>query len=184
MSAQYLLPCSCGQKVRVDAAQAGGLASCGCGKSLPVPTLRALRQLETAEPDSAARKQREGRSWSKLQGAMFSLGLIVACISLGVLFYNLYHFVGASEWTVDQTPQVNEFEAQQIDQFSLTESVEAYTLMRDGGLNREAPPIWVVAREVVEQKRTIMLWSGGIALAGFAAAITALFIRPGQKTHR
>jgi hypothetical protein len=179
MSVQYLLPCSCGQKVRVEAAQAGGQASCGCGKALTVPTLRALRQLEVAEPDKETRSRGVGSSWSRLQGAMFSLGLIVACVSLLVAAYNLRDFLGASTLTEDQTPLLNQWEAETIDQFTLQESVEAYQQMRDAGLKLDAPPIWVVARQIVEQKKTIMLWSGGLAAVGIAAAITALFIRPG-----
>lgn len=181
MSVQYLLPCSCGQKVRVEAAQAGGQAACGCGKTLTVPTLRALRQLEVAEPDEAATKRATRGGWSPLQGALFSIGIIVACVSLVVLAYNLRDFLGASTWTEDQTPLVNELEAETIDQFSLLESVAAYEQLRDEGLGVEAPPVWVIARQVVEQKKTIMLWSGGFALAGIVAAVTSLFIKPGRK---
>ena len=54
MSEQFLLPCSCGQKVRVGNAQAGAGVRCVCGKSLTVPTLRGLRELESAPPDENA----------------------------------------------------------------------------------------------------------------------------------
>jgi hypothetical protein len=181
MSVQYLLPCSCGQKVRVEAAQAGGQATCGCGKSLTVPTLRALKQLEVAQPDEAAARRAARGGWSPLQGALFSIGIVVACVSLIVLAYNLRDFLGASTWTEDQTPLVNQLEAETIDQFSLLESVEAYQQLRDAGLGVEAPPVWVIARQVVERKKTIMLWSGGIALAGIVAAVTALFIKPDRR---
>jgi hypothetical protein len=82
MSAQYLLPCSCGQKVRVEPAQAGGQVACACGANLNVPTLRGLKQLEIAPPDEAAVRRSAGRQWGPVRGAMFSIGLLVVVISL------------------------------------------------------------------------------------------------------
>ena len=94
--------------------------------------------------------------------------------------YNLRDLLGALTLTEDHTSKVNEMEAEAIDQFSLLESVEA-TNLRDEGLGLVTPPIWVMARRVVERKKTIMLWSGGIALAGVVAAVTVLLIRPGRS---
>ena len=147
------LPCSCGQKVRVETAQAGGQAACGCGKSLTVPTLRAPRQLAVAQPDEATAKGAVRRGWSPLQGALFSIGLIVTCVSLLVMAYNLRDLLGASTLTEDHTSKVNEMEAEAIDQFSLLESVEAYEILRDEGLGLVTPPIWVMARRVVEREK-------------------------------
>ena len=51
---QYLLPCQCGQKLPVDASQAGLRVRCACGAEPQVPTLRGLAALERATATSSA----------------------------------------------------------------------------------------------------------------------------------
>lgn len=46
MTAEYLLPCECGQTIRVVASHAGQSISCECGNVFYAPTLRQLTQLE------------------------------------------------------------------------------------------------------------------------------------------
>jgi len=48
---KYLLPCSCGEEVRVDARQAGQEIRCRCGAMLDVPAMRGLAQLTPAGPE-------------------------------------------------------------------------------------------------------------------------------------
>jgi len=50
MKIEYLLPCSCGEKLVVDRSQAGLSKRCTCGRDVTVPTLRGLEQLERAAP--------------------------------------------------------------------------------------------------------------------------------------
>src|SRR5687767_1286650 len=114
MSAQYLLPCSCGQKIRVEAAQAGGEVACACGRKQSVPTLRGLRQLEMAASNEGP-SRRSPRSWGPLRGALFSSGLVVLVGSLLFLGYTYLQFAQASEFTTDQTPAINEWEGEQIE---------------------------------------------------------------------
>src|SRR5687768_10509759 len=59
MVQQFLLPCECGLANPVAAAQAGRTLACSCGRQQRVPPLRALRQLEPAQPtDAPLRTQR------------------------------------------------------------------------------------------------------------------------------
>lgn len=51
--AKYLLPCPCGEKIAVEASQAGQEIRCRCGAALEVPTMRGLAQLERAGPKPA-----------------------------------------------------------------------------------------------------------------------------------
>src|SRR5438067_13539894 len=101
----YLLPCSCGQKARVAAAQAGAQVTCVCGKSLSVPTLRGIRQLEIAPPEATAKSA--GR-WSPIHGALFASGLLIATIGVGFLaFFGLrYIQLGGHPITRDITNEV------------------------------------------------------------------------------
>jgi len=79
MSTLYLLPCSCGEKLQVEIRQAGESIVCTCGKSLDIPTLRALRQLDSvSEPSNPSARSR----WSPLQGVLFVAGSALLIISL------------------------------------------------------------------------------------------------------
>jgi hypothetical protein len=50
---KYLLPCSCGRSVTVQAKHAGRQVRCNCGVSLEVPTMLELARLERAEEAEA-----------------------------------------------------------------------------------------------------------------------------------
>jgi hypothetical protein len=69
VKAKYLLPCSCGRQVPVEASQAGQQILCECGAAVEVPAMRGLAQLERATPESAI-----GRSSSAEQPARASQG--------------------------------------------------------------------------------------------------------------
>lgn len=85
MATQYLLPCVCGQKLRVTATQAGEAVHCPCGASLTVPSLRDLSRLELA-PRTAAKRTRRQPSWSRRQ-AWILLGAIITAAALGLLAF-------------------------------------------------------------------------------------------------
>jgi hypothetical protein len=181
MTAQYFLPCSCGQKVRVEPAQAGGQVACSCGKTVQVPTLRGLKQLEVAPPDAAALRRAAGRRWSPVQGAMFSIGLVVTIISLLVLAVTYLQFAEATTYTQDQTSVINQLEAEQIDSMNIVDSLQAFYSLRDEGLGEQIEPFWITARRIVSQKRTMMISFAGLAAAGLIAAIASLFMKPAKS---
>jgi hypothetical protein len=179
--AQYLLPCSCGQKVRVETAQAGGQVACGCGQALAVPTLRGLRALEEAAPDKAAIERAAGRQWSPLQGAMFSIGLLVAVVSLGVVGYTLWNYVQATPYTRDPSQEIIAYEGGQIDQLPAADSLDVFYEMRDQGLGEVGTPPWIQWQQVVAEQRTLMIGAGIAAAIGLLAAISAFFIKPARQ---
>lgn len=79
--ARYLLTCSCGQTLPVDAGQAGGQAVCSCGTTLDVPTLRNLRHL----PQEVVAPSKQSTNWSARKGvvAVFLIGAtLLAAVTL------------------------------------------------------------------------------------------------------
>lgn len=80
MRTSYLLPCSCGKKIEVDANQSGLAVRCQCGAEQTVPTLRGLAALERVEAAELA-SAKAGPSWSMRQGLIF-LGLVILVGSL------------------------------------------------------------------------------------------------------
>jgi hypothetical protein len=71
---QFLVPCSCGQKLIVGANQAGELIHCRCGKTIEVPTLRELNRLERVVDRRAAPPP---ATWNKRKGLIL-LGVVIA----------------------------------------------------------------------------------------------------------
>ena len=78
VKATYLLPCSCGAKVPVDAAQAGQVIPCACGQSLTVPSLLAVKKLEPAESPPAADSARA--AWG-LSQRLTVMGIVVVALT-------------------------------------------------------------------------------------------------------
>lgn len=99
MTTSYLLPCSCGQKVRVEVGQAGGSVPCSCGARLDVPAMRQIRDLEEAPNDDRQTDVR-AESWSPRKGAIL-LGLVIAAVSAGA---------GVYQWATQPVPVVNDLE--------------------------------------------------------------------------
>ncbi|MCE9526046.1 MAG: hypothetical protein K8R36_08330, partial [Planctomycetales bacterium] len=90
MKAVYLLPCSCGKKVRVDAGQAGARVDCECGQQLAVPTFRALRNLELDATAPDLDKGSLRPAWNAQRGVLFSFGLLVTVVAVALTCYQFY----------------------------------------------------------------------------------------------
>jgi hypothetical protein len=83
VSRKYLLPCPCGRKVPIEAAQAGQRIRCQCGADLDVPTMLGLSKLEElVQPDGASGSPKH--AWGMRQ-AMPLLGGLILLSGLGGL---------------------------------------------------------------------------------------------------
>jgi hypothetical protein len=173
---QYLLPCSCGEKIRVEPAQAGGLVACSCGQTLTVPTLRGMRALTEAPADQSVSRRR-GDRWRPIQGVFFTFGLITTLLSLAVVGYTYFMYSQASQLTHDLTPEINEFEGTQIDQLGVMESYEMFSQMREEGLGEAVLPHWIHFQHVVAEQRIVMLVGTVAAAIGIAAVAASLFMK-------
>ena len=181
MSQEYLLPCTCGQQLRVAPAQAGGQVSCACGRSVAVPTLRGLRELKPA-PEAAPAKTVAG--WSPVHGAIFAAGLLLAAAGLAVLVYHLVFYRAVSGFTVDRTEEIvhNAELESPLDKLTPLAALDEWNTQVLPGLTKALDPPWVLARKSAER---YILWSkigGGMLAGGLLAAIATLFIGRGRKT--
>lgn len=78
--AKHLLTCGCGRQHTVETRQAGESISCDCGATLPVPTLRQLRQLPEARGEPLAAG---GPAWGARQ-ATITVSLLLATVCLAI----------------------------------------------------------------------------------------------------
>lgn len=86
MAVQYLLPCSCGRQIPVEASQSGLTLACECGQQLDVPARRELEKLPrtTTQPRTPSGAPRSG--WGLHKGLML-LGTLLAVPALAGAVY-------------------------------------------------------------------------------------------------
>ncbi len=82
--ARYLLPCNCGRRLTVSAAQAGDLLQCECGQRVEVPTLRHLAALE-----HVADTRRPERTWGARQGVVFLGGTLIVLAAVALVWLQI-----------------------------------------------------------------------------------------------
>ena len=174
MMTQYLLPCSCGQKTRITAAQAGEQVACACGKTLSVPTLRGIKQLEIA-PDASTRT--DARSWTPIHGVIFAVGLAIAAVGLVlVAYYGLLYAQIDKRYTRDYTDAFVQAERARIEKLSLNETFDEWSKNVTEGLGEREPPPWLAVQKVVARYLSFVKGGAITILAGCLLAAVALLI--------
>lgn len=181
MSAKYLVPCQCGEKIAIDAAQAGQTLTCFCGAKVVAPTMRGLGALERLEETKKPAKpgSEPQRKWSRAQGGLFSGGVIVALLSLIVAGY---FGLAYSEMQENQSNMRRQLELvstdQSYDQLGAADLLTEWKNMTAKGMEE---PISVQWQQISHVARTTAVSIGialAIALGGIIAAATALFWKP------
>ena len=80
MSTRYLLTCDCGKTIEVATTQAGGRATCACGKETDVPPYSQLASLPIAPSSEVIDQGRKvAQPWGLAQGVI-ALGIIAAIL--------------------------------------------------------------------------------------------------------
>jgi len=99
---RYRLPCSfCGESNLITPTQAGQFIDCyHCQKEVPIPRLGAIKQLEPEfleTPISSQGGALQKTEWSRTKGLVFSCGLFLLVIGLGLTATSLYSFKTARD---------------------------------------------------------------------------------------
>ena len=162
----YWLPCECGERHRVGSRQAGEQIECACGRSLEVPTLGGLGELEPAEPAAAEAdsKRSSGESWNLRQAGMF----------VGVLM-----LLGGLAWAVYL--EVNKPELIPIEQMKPIQTWALWQELRVGADRFASPPMKRYSLHL-KQNRSWLVISLVIAGAGALTIIgTYALVKPSQR---
>jgi len=162
---KYLLPCSCGEKVAVESTQAGQNILCSCGKTMEVPTMQGLRQLEQAIDTTD-----EPKTTSPFGGVVVGLALF-GLVILGA--------GGALTcWMYTRRPVLPD-----IDYASPWDTWAMWHSLRDGvRLPEYSDSPYLQAKKVYDQYMTvgIVIMVVGIVTI-VCSAIVAFFSRPSQR---
>lgn len=176
---KYRLPCTCGQSVVVETTQAGETVSCQCGRTLEVPTLRALRQLEPAVEDGPARPTRD--TWSIRQGILFGIGLVV--LLAGAITAGLSYYQRSQVDTFMPSEEIIDQWVREVDQWPAERLWAFWVEVRDDKL----PPVLSPHMQRVSHARQLMrfTWSGiAVSVLGLIVVVSALLIGSRPKAGR
>ena len=176
--AKYLLTCACGEDTVVEDAQAGGRATCGCGKTIEIPTLRQLRNLPPAPGDAVNQSQ----AWSARQG-IFSAAIIcgVFAAAIGGYFW----------WTVPQPLEFDpvhraQFVDQQIAVMTPSDAwqvwITNYQILRQTGFDEYRPQNIPLILQIQRRHRLFYAPAFTIAILALICALVMVY-QPGAKSH-
>jgi hypothetical protein len=173
---KYQLPCErCGEKSVIDVSQAGRQLVCRCGATLEIPSLRAIRALETVA-DVSDKPRRA--SWNQGRGIIFALGLVITVLGLltaasaGTSWYT----AKAPVWP---TPQEIEDSLPEMGELDAPQAWEMWKDLRDQGLGQYRDPPNVVFEG--ELRRVFKIFIGGLIALGVGLATTlAPMFLPGK----
>jgi hypothetical protein len=127
MKTLYLLPCTCGKKIEVDAGQAGLNVRCSCGAEVNVPTMRGIAQLERSEPRTLP-AAKPGAEWGRRQGLIFLGMVIMLAASLGGLYVWWNYFPHLNPWTDEDAAKIRA----PVAELTLEQSWELWKQLRQG----------------------------------------------------
>lgn len=176
MKAVYLLPCSCGKKVRVDAGQAGAKVDCECGQQLAVPTFRMLRSLEVdAVPVSSADRTSQPASWNAVRGILFSFGLLITVIAVGVGSFQFFLYFVRRDGGESLKQAVIEDMSHGVEHLSPDEVLTEFQEMAHKGLTIDGVPPWAVITEVRNENFRYFMVALVSLVVGLACLTASLF---------
>jgi hypothetical protein len=111
---------------------------------------------------------------------MFSVGVMLAVISLAIIGFTFYRYVIFKPHSEDPSALINQSFSAQIDTMQATDVLDEFVKHREEGLGQAEKPPWVQVQGVLAEQRTIMIGAGVVAALGILAAIAALFVKPAK----
>ena len=173
MTAYYLLPCSCGKKVEVDAGQSGLNVRCSCGAELTVPTLRGLNQLERASAPPAGRPaEAPASTWGARQALVF-LGGIIMLGAAGPAGFAIYNYPQPPQLR----PDFQELNRHDLEHMTLSKTWELWRQLRTEFSSEEELPIMQIYKMQEKDARLRLILIGAIGGVGLLLAIAGLMMK-------
>lgn len=174
MTAYYLLPCTCGKKIEVDASQSGLNVRCECGAESTVPTLRGLKELERASaPPADRRSEPPVSNWGARQALMF-LGVLIL-LGAGV---PAALQIATYPKPPELVPNFEELNREDIDQATLMQTFELWRNLRKDFSEEGELPAMHGYLVMAETARIRLIFLGLIGGIGVALAIAGFAIKP------
>lgn len=167
-----VLSCECGKEHYVSNSQAGQEIQCSCGKIIPVPTLRRLRDLPlaqaaTVQPAATATRgelsKRQWQGWRGVTLAVTMAGFLVATIACG--WFSLQRWSIDTSYTVAQELVAGDVMIDSFDPNTLSTMWHNFGQM---DMRRKHYPEFYLYQLYAAERTRLAQITGAIA-AGFAA---------------
>lgn len=172
MATQYLLSCECGQSVPVVTSQAGQQVTCSCGKKLTVPSLRAIRQLPTANDSTA---DLPSGTWGPTRGALFAIGAVMFLVGGVIAAHSWWTYSQAA--AVQPSSQYFDESLAAIDGLTASEMLDTWHLVKEHGLEKPGTSIFAIWGGVAREKLHTLVASSTVALVGVLLAVISAVTR-------
>jgi|GEM_PF-1571069 len=178
----YLVPCTCGEQLRVRASQAGEQLGCKCGAAVSVPTIRGLKQLPMVDDEVAG-----PAALPMWQGPAFAIGAILLFAGCVVLAGN--EFFQPAELKMDaQHASLTDEEIARAkiptSEMGMDDLYEEYITLRTKGRNEYTQVVQAqidAARKRYRLRRTI---GGVLTLVGALLTIVGLVPLLGKQANK
>jgi hypothetical protein len=158
----YRLVCSCGATHLVTTSQAGQELTCSCGKPLPIPTLRVLRELPVAESPNQSRPQDNDHATTRRPSVLIGLMFAVIVLALPTAIFFTYQRLTVDTSYTEANDREQAIEA--LDKASPTELSAIWSDFSTEGLGLPTKPMFYHAQRTIRMLETKMLAAWGITL--------------------
>lgn len=167
-----VLSCECGKEHYISSSQAGQEIQCSCGKIIPVPTLRRLRDLPLAQAatEQAATtanrgdlRKRQWQGWRGIALATTMAGFLVAAVACG--WFSLQWWSIDTSYTVAQELVAGDAMIDSFDPNTLSNMWHSFGQM---DMRRKHFPEFYLYQLYAAERMRLAQISGAIA-AGLAA---------------
>jgi hypothetical protein len=176
MAQRYLLSCECGRSHTITTARAGERLVCECGKTLVVPTLAGIRQLQPV-----VEKQEVQATWNPVRGLLFVVGTIAAIIGLGIGGYYGWHWqqIDVNAYA-DYESRWQESNLEEIDKMSPDDLYDTWKAVESRGHGEAGTALTVQAKAAKGSLQTFTIAGFSVAAVGIALAGLSLL---GNRTR-
>jgi hypothetical protein len=176
MNSHFLLPCECGQTIPIQLSQAGQSIQCGCGRTLSVPNMRGIRQLQTA--DAIPTKSPSTRTWNPTRGLIFGIGAISILIGCIVIGYNYPSYRYASAYRPSEDDLQQSLKA--IDDSPPEDLWKMWHDASKHGMGDHESSFFVGARRATRRFQRFVI-TGAVLLGLGVICVTAPLVIPNRK---
>lgn len=189
MAQRYLLPCTnCDQKIAIETTQAGQLIHCsGCKTEIKIGTLREIRALSSADPDSGS--QTVVDRTTKMSVTNRAIFVISAVMTVAGLIWGLMTMLEANRLDrVKIAEALSETRARNLrNSLKLATPSEMMKMWND--VHEDAVAEWVEhpslkVKRFAREKRLISWIGFGVAGVGILGGIGSVMFTGSQKRPR
>ena len=174
---QFLLPCTCGAKIPISRSQAGMTLPCPqCSKTLEVPTIRNLNQLEPVGAVGPGERKQVSRGPSlglRIVAGILLLLSVGFCGYGGLMAYERWSFPMDLSMTEDD--YIKDMTVG-LDELSPASTWDTWNNLADNGLMNLDTPNYFKYKRSFEAAAPKMYTYLGVGIASFVGFVLSVFL--------